>query len=124
MSSSVEDSGISGQGSLPLSRVDRELIFKIATCGLVHHYGDQLASGMTDYDLKHALKNVLGIFGGSGGPGTPSVSYQGNGLKIWGAWEVINHVTTAPLFSGQATVYMAREVYGIADPTKDQMSLF
>ena len=78
---------------------------------------------MSDGELWRALQETLGIFGGSGGPDRPSVTYRGTGLKIWGAWEVINHVTTAPLFSGQATVDMAREVYGIGDPTQDQLSL-
>jgi hypothetical protein len=50
--------------------------------------------------------------------------YQGSGLKIWGGWEVINHVTAKPLFSGTRSIAMAREVYGIADPTDGQMDLF
>ena len=106
-----------------LLQVDRELIFRQATSGLVHHYGDQFADGMSDGELWKALQETLGIFGGSGGPDRSSVTYRGAGLKIWGAWEVINHVTTAPLFSGQATVDMARGVYGIRDPTQDQLSL-
>lgn len=106
------------------SQADRELFFRAATGGFVFRYGDQFADGMSDDDLRKALEESLGIFGGSGGPGKPSVTYRGAGLKIWGAWEVINHVTTAPLYSGQATVDMAREVYGIKDPSQDQMSLF
>ncbi len=106
------------------TQADRELFFRAATNSFVFRYGDQFADGMSDDDLWNALEKSLGIFGGSGGPGKPSVTYRGAGLKIWGAWEVINHVTTAPLYSGQATVDMAREVYGIKDPSQDQMSLF
>ena len=107
-----------------LSRTDRELIFREATKGFVRRFGDRFANGMSDGELWKALQEALGIFGGSGGPQQPSITYQGSGLKIWGGWDVINHVTTAPLFSGGGTVAMAREVYGISDPTTDQMSLF
>lgn len=78
---------------------------------------------MTDEQLGTALEHALGIFGGSGGPDQPSVTFKGAGLDIWGGWSVINHVTSAPLFSGTATIAMAREVYGIKDPDKDQLSL-
>ena len=123
MSSADTQTSTEAEAITSLSQADRELIFRQATSGLVHHYGDQFAGGMSDGELWKALQETLGIFGGSGGPDRPSVTYRGAGLKIWGAWEVINHVTTAPLFSGRATVDMAREVYGIGDPTQDQLSL-
>lgn len=82
----------------PLSRADLELIFRKATSGFVHHYKAQFSKGMSDGELWKALQESLGIFGGSGGPGSPSITYRGAGLKIWGAWEVVNHVTTAPYF--------------------------
>lgn len=107
-----------------LSREDRELVFREATRGLVHHYGHRFADGMNDTELHEALEHSLGIFGGSGGPGRPSVTYKGAGLKIWGGWRVVNHVNTAPLFSGDATLAMAREVYGIANPDAEQLNLF
>lgn len=107
-----------------LSREDKELIFKIATRGFVHFHCDAIEKGMSDTELEAALVRSLGIFGGSGGPGKPSVSYQGSGLKIWGAWETINHVETDPLFQGKTTLKMAREIYKISDPTKKQMDLF
>ena len=110
--------------SKPLSRKDKELIFRLATESFVHRYGDQFDKGMSDGNLWHALQSSLGIFGGSCGPDRPSITYQGAMLKIWGDWSVVNHVITPPLFSGKATVDMAREVYGIGDPTKDQLSLF
>ena len=106
-----------------LSKADQELIFREATKGLVHRCGVRFSEGLSDDDLRAALKDCLGIFGGSGGPGRPSVSYCGSGLKIWGGWHVVNHVTSKPLFAGEGTVAMAREVYGISDPDKDQLSL-
>ena len=119
----VDDQHLNQLQPKELSCEDRELIFRIATRSLVHRFGDQFADGMSDGDLWKALQDSLGIFGGSGGPDQPSVTYQGRMLKIWGGWDVMNHVTTKPLFSGQATVDMAREVYGIADPDNDQLNL-
>jgi hypothetical protein len=108
----------------PLTQADKELIFKQATTGLVHWYGKQFDSGMTDEELESALKSTLGIFGGSGGSGRPSVSFSGTGLRIWGAWHTVNHVKEKPLFSGKATIAMARQVYRIKDPDNTQMDLF
>lgn len=108
----------------PLTQADKELIFKQATSGLVHWYGKQFKNGMTDEELENALKSALGIFGGSGGPGRPSVSFTGTGLRIWGAWHTVNHIKEKPLFSGKATIAMARQVYGIKDPDNKQMDLF
>lgn len=122
-SAGTDDHQVSNPEPKELSREDRELIFRIATKSLVHWYGDQFAAGMTDQQLSDALERALGIFGGSGGPDSPSITFKGAGLKIWGAWQVVNHVTTTPLFSGQATLDMAREVYGIPDPSKEQLSL-
>ena len=80
------------------SQKDREEVFRIATKGLVHFHGNKFADGMTDKELEDALVSSLGIFGGSGGPDRLSVSYKGSGLKIWGGWHVVNHVTEPPLF--------------------------
>ena len=107
----------------PLTNFDKELIFCAATPGLVKRYGQQFITGMTDDELRQALVECLGIFGGSGGPGRPSISYQGSGLKIWGAWSVVNHVQEVPLFAGDATVAMARHVYDIKDPEDQQLRL-
>ena len=106
-----------------LSNEDRIAVFKLATNGLVHWYHDKFKFGMTDNELKKALEDALGIFGGSGGPNRLSVSHKGAGLSIWGGWHSINHVKEKPLFSGAATIAMAREVYGIADPESDQLPL-
>ncbi|MCR8551166.1 hypothetical protein M4578_25400 [Salipiger sp. P9] len=78
---------------------------------------------MTDADLKAALEQVLGIWGGSCGPGRLDVIHQGSGLKIWAGWHVINHVTERPIFAGKQTLAMARLLYGIEDPDNPQLSL-
>ncbi len=107
----------------PLNRKDRIEVFRIATRSFIHHYGDQFTGGMKDIELEIALKSSLGIFGGSGGPDRLSVSYQGAGLKIWGGWHIVNHVTEAPIFSGNQTIAMAREIYKILHPNNKQMNL-
>ncbi len=108
----------------PLTREDRTEIFRIATSSFLRRYGDRFERGMTDELLAEALQASLGIFGGSGGPGRPSVTYTGSGLRIWGGWHIVNHVTEKPLFAGNATITMAREVYGIRNPDNKQLNLF
>lgn len=107
----------------PFSPEDRQTVFREATRSLVHWYGHRFNMGMTDEELTEALETSLGVFGGSGGPGRVSVTFQGAGLKIWGAWTTVNHVVTPPLVEGAQTIAMAREVYGIADPSNDQLQL-
>ena len=46
------------------------------------------------------------------------------GLRIWGGWHIVNHVTEKPLFQGKASIAMARLVYKISDPSNQQMELF
>ncbi len=108
----------------PLSDVDRVEVFRIATSGFERRYGHRIAEGMTDEELEKALSEVLGIFGGSGGPDRLSVTFKGAGLRIWGDWQPVNHVLEKPLFAGKATIAMARTVYGIADPDDQQLSMF
>jgi hypothetical protein len=110
--------------SPPLTHVERTEIFKLATRGLVHRYGDQFKAGMTDADLRSAMAEALGLFGGSGGPDGPTVAYTGAGFRIWGGRHTVNHHKQKPLFAGDATVAMAREVYGISDPQNGQLKLF
>jgi hypothetical protein len=110
--------------SRPLTRAEAEEVFRIATTGFQKRFAAEIFAGMTDKVLEAALKQTLGIFGGSCGPARLDVIYQGSGLKIWGSWEVINHITAIPLFSGAGTIAMAREVYGITDPSESQMTLF
>jgi|GEM_PF-1134061 len=108
----------------PLTEADKVMIFKLATASLPRRYGDAIEAGMSDEELSNALHSVLGIFGGSCGPGRPSISFAGSGLRIWGGWHIVNHVTEKPLFAGKATVAMARTVYKINDPDNKQMNLF
>ena len=108
----------------PLSQSEQEQVFRLATASLLHRYAEQCKTGMTDTELKTALKSCLGIFGGSGGPDRLSVSHQGAGLKIWGGKHDINHVTDPPLFAGNQTINKAREVYNIPDPDNKQLNLF
>ncbi len=107
-----------------LSQADKEEVFRIATKALPKWYADTITIGMTDKELTEALGQVLGIFGGSCGPGRMDVAHQASGLKIWGGWHIVNHVTEKPLFRGVATLTMARSIYGITDPQDDQMKLF
>jgi hypothetical protein len=107
----------------PLTKADEIEVFKLATKGLPQHCGDRLKTGMTDTELKSALENTLGIFGGSGGPKRLSITFQGAGLKIWGGWQVVNHVKEKPLFAGAQTVATAREMYSIPNPDNQQMRL-
>ena len=107
-----------------LTPADRVEIFRIATRSLVHFHGKKLDAGMNDTDLEHALKQSLGVFGGSGGPDRLSVSFTGAGLRIWGGWHTVNHCEEKPIFSGVTTIAMAREVYGIENPDDDQLALF
>ncbi len=107
----------------PLSQQDREEAFRIATRALPNWYGDAILQGMNDAALTKALEQVLGIFGGSCGPGRMDVAHQASGLKIWGGWHIVNHHTEKPLFQGAQTLAMARHIYGIVDPSDNQMSL-
>lgn len=112
------------EGIKPLTHAEKEEVFRLATSGLPRHFGDEIAQGMTDDALEEALKSVLGIFGGSCGPESLSVAYQGSGLKIWGGWHIVNHCTEQPIFHGKGTIAMARTVYGIVDPNDRQLGLF
>jgi hypothetical protein len=110
--------------SRALSEVDKLEVFATATRVLPKWYSDAIAEGMSDAKLTAALEHVLGIFGGSCGPGRLDVAHQAAGLKIWGGWYIVNLHTEAPLFQGAKTIAMARYVYSITDPDEDQMSLF
>jgi len=111
-------------GSTPLTPDEKAQAFRQATSGFERYFAEQISRGMSDAELAAALKQSLGIFGGSCGPGELAISFQGAGLKIWASHEIHNHVTTKPVFQGIATVHMAREIYRIPDPTDAQMPLF
>jgi len=89
-----------GRERLPLSQADQEAVFRISTRALPERYADSIAAGMSDQELTDALARVLGIFGGSCGPGRLDVLHQAAGLKIWGGWHIVNHVTEKPFFFG------------------------
>lgn len=111
----------------PVTEADRREGFVKATggfSGAKTRWAERAARGMSDPELAAALADELGIFGGSCGPDCLSLTYQGAGLKIWISWEIQNHVTTRPAFEGKATIAMARQVYGIHDPTNRQLALF
>lgn len=111
----------------PLTEADRREGFIRATggfSGAKARWTARAARGMTDAELAEALAFELGIFGGSCGPGSLHLTFQGAGLKIWISWEIHNHVTTKPTFAGKATIAMARHVYCIKDPVDRQLALF
>lgn len=109
--------------SQELTHADKRAAFEIATSALMRWYGDRLITGATDEELAEMLGKVLGIAGGSSGPDRISVSFRGAGLRIWAGWQCPNEVTDKPIFAGDATVRMAREVYGISDPSSAQLAL-
>jgi|TARA_R110002073_G_scaffold184800_10_gene343343 hypothetical protein len=110
-----------------LSPEDKLYAFRKATNGFSQSEGrwrERAARGLTDEELKAALEFELGIYGGSGGPGEMSLAFQATGLKIWADWNtVVPDRDRKPIFQGAATIRMAREVYGIIDPTDAQMAL-
>jgi hypothetical protein len=108
----------------PLTPTEKEEVFRIATRAFPKWYANAIPGGMTDSVLTSALEQVLGIFGGSSGPGRMDVAHQAAGLKIWGGWHFVNHHTEKPLYQGAKTLAMARHIYRVGDPDDDQMALF
>jgi hypothetical protein len=108
----------------PLTQADRVAAFRAATSGLKRRLPRRKPLAMTDDELSAVLSETLGTFGGRGGPGELHLTWQASGLKIWASWHVHNHVREKPVFAGLTTIAMAREVYGIADPSDRQLALF
>ena len=111
----------------PLTEADRVDAFRRATgntCGAEDRWAERAARGRTDDELRADLEYEIG-WGSSSGGDSPSLDFRSSGLRIWASWI---HVCPAnhgkPIFQGAATVRMAREVYGIKDPTDTQMGLF
>ncbi len=111
----------------PLSHQDRHDAFMRA----VHSTSDAKArweqhakTGLSDAKLQEALRNELGIFGGSTGPDMLGITYQGSGLKIWASWDGVNHCLDEPVLQGSQTIDYARQVFGIPNPDVAQLSLF
>lgn len=111
---------------LILSEDNKLAAFLKATNGMAganDRWIERAATGMTDEQLAKALAFEMGE-GGSGGPDSLWISQNGAGLRIWASWEVQNIHSAKPIFEGKATIAKAREVYGIANPEDNQLSLF
>jgi hypothetical protein len=121
MSADPEDIDVATR---PLSEADKIAAFRACTRSLPERYREEIAAGMTDAELARALEQVLGIFGGcSARRGVPSLTYKGAGLKIWAGWEYADP-QDKPIFAGQATIDLARQLYRIPNPEDGQLRLF
>jgi hypothetical protein len=107
----------------PLTEAEKLIAFRRVTRALPAWYPKEIKRGMTNAELKEALARVLGT-GGSCGPGEMDIRQEGSGLRIWASWEPDYSRTQRPIFAGDATMALARHVYGIADPDNRQLSLF
>lgn len=92
--------------------------------GSKDRWAKRIESGLDDDALAKVLKYELGHFGGSGGRDSLNIAYQGDGLKIWAGAYSLNPCIDAPILEGTQTIKMARVVFGIIDPTTQQMDLF
>ncbi len=106
-----------------LSRDEKEYAFLVATKFFDEQYGETSAQGMSDTQLTEALINGLSRRLVWGGPGKMSGQCEPVGLKIY-AGRIPLEVSETPIFEGEATLKMAREIYGIPDPDNLQMTLF
>lgn len=111
-----------------VSPEDALRVFRKATGGM-EGSGDRWAKratqGMTDDELITALKWEMGEYCGWCGPDSISGCSQKSGLRIWASWNTVSpERETKPIYLGMSTVRMAREVYGVKDPTDKQMDLF
>jgi hypothetical protein len=109
---------------MSLTADERDEVMRLVTAGFARRYQAQIAVGMTDDQLRNALAEAFGIFGGFGHLHGYSATYQASGLKVWGAKHVVNHVIETPLCQGQLTVQLVRALYSIDDPSCAQPSLF
>jgi hypothetical protein len=111
--------------SEPLSPDDKARALRLAAEsmeGAPKRWAERVGTGQTDDQLARALEYEFGAMGGCSRHDI-GVTYQGNGLKLW-ADRCIGSRSQPPILEGQATVRLAREVYGIADPEEKQMGLF
>jgi hypothetical protein len=91
--------------------------------GAPRRWTERVETGLTDEQLSHALEYELGQMGGHWGYEV-SVEHEARGLKIWASHGMRNRHKAVPMCAGPATLRLAREVYGIADPDEKQGSLF
>lgn len=92
--------------------------------GAEERWRTRARKGLSDAELEDALKYEIGIAGGSSGRNMLCVEHQRSGLKIWAGWEGTNSYSNRPVVEGKRTMQLTREVYGIADPTDEQLALF
>ena len=108
----------------PLADADMIAAFKACTRSFPERYRAQIAAGMTDAELARALDEVIGILGGaSARTEIPAIAYKGAGLKTWASWDSPD-MRDRPIFAGEATVALARQLYAIPNPSDMQMRLF
>jgi hypothetical protein len=72
-------------------------------------------------DWSSRTQGVWGFYGDDNGV---NVECEGNAQKIWASHGRPHRHTAVPICAGRATIRLAREVYGIADPDEKQMGLF
>jgi hypothetical protein len=111
--------------SSPLKYADKIRALRLAAESMEDapkRWAERIRTGQTNEQLARALEYEFGQFGGCSRDDI-GVTYQRNGLKIW-AHRCIGGRSRPPILEGQATVRLAREVYGIADPEEKQMGLF
>jgi hypothetical protein len=113
-----------GDNNRPLTEADKIAAFKACTRALPRDYAEQITQGMTNDELAAALERAIGIMGGaSERTDCPGVAYAGAGLRIWASWHWPD-MRHPPLFSGEVTIRMARELYRITDPSDRQLVMF
>lgn len=92
--------------------------------GAQDRWQERARQGLTDKQLEAELAYELGIAGGSGSMNDLCIAYQRSGLKIWAGWHGADRYSGGPVLEGKRTMMLAREVYGIADPTDAQLAMF
>ena len=113
------------EGPSPLTDGDRVRALRLAAEsmeGAKERWAERAASGQTDEQLMRALEYEFGAMGGCSRDDI-GVTYQSNGLKLW-VDRCIGSRSQPPILEVQATLRLAREVYGIADPEERQGRLF
>ena len=114
--------------SPPLTPDEKLWAFRRATnamSGSDRRWAERVRTGVTDEQLADALKYELGeVAGFYGHDNGVNVECEGNGQKIWASHGMPHRHTATPMCQGPATLRLAREIYGIADPDEKQGRLF
>jgi hypothetical protein len=110
--------------SRPLTQADKVAAFKVATASFARHINEHGVLAMDDPSLEAALRYAFGTYAGQCGPGQLHVTWQGSGLRIWASWHIHNTYSEKPILAGRTTLWWARDVYGVTDPSVSQLSLF